>query len=231
VILEDLVDEPPVATRGVPTGFTYGAGEWRHVLEIADPAAGSAVAWYDITAYFTGYDYTRGADSYQGRYRASVATIDLFADDDRLAPWNSDTTLVFGVNIELGPGLLIRSGFIRVDGGVVVEWNPRFTDKVESWGDASYSKGRVRQHTIVARDTLTSLVAVPLPARPEENWATRIVHFIADSGWPYGQLVYGAITASGGAPIKLLPARPAQASAVSELDAILKGKEEEILEV
>jgi len=219
--IENLVDTEPVATAGVPAGFVHGAGEWRHVLEIADPSAGSAIVWHDITGYFTGYDYTRGADSYQGRYRASVATIDLFTDDDLLAPWNTDTTLVFGTNVELGPGLLIRSGFIRVDGGVVVEWNPRFTDKVESWGDASYSKGRVRQHTIVARDTLTSLVAVPLPARPEENWADRIGHFIADSGWPYGQLVHGAITAPGGAPIKLLAARPAQASAITELDATL----------
>ena len=69
-------------------------------------------------------------------------TLDFYANDDALAPWNPDTSATFGTHIELGPGLLIRSGFIRVDGGSVVEWNPRFTNKVEFWGDAVLQPGQ-----------------------------------------------------------------------------------------
>lgn len=219
-----LVAATPAPTRGVAAGFSYGTGVWRHVVELADPAAGSAVQWYDITAIqgaFTGYEYNRGSDSYQGRYRASVATLDLYATDDRFAPWNGDTSDTFGTHVELGPGLLIRSGFIRVSGGSVNLWNPRFTLKVEFWGDSSYSRGKVRQHRIIARDTMTSLVNVPLPARGEENWSDRIYQFLIDSGWAYGSLVYGAQFTSGAAPIKLLPARPLVTSAANELDATL----------
>ena len=47
-----LTSSSPLHQRlpsGVPTGFVYGAGEWRHVLELADPGVGSAVAWHDLT--------------------------------------------------------------------------------------------------------------------------------------------------------------------------------------
>lgn len=213
-----LVAATPAATRGVPAGFTYGTGVWRHVVELADPAAGSSVEWFDITEWFTGSEYTRGADDYQGRYRASVATLDLFAPDDRFAPWNDDTSDTFGVNVSLGPGLLVRSGFILVAGGVVTEWNPRFTCKVEFWGDASYSQGKIRQHRIIARDTLTSLVGVPIGASIEENWSDRVDHVLTEAGWEYGYTLYGATTI-GGVGVLPLPARDAQVSAINELDA------------
>jgi hypothetical protein len=171
---------------------------------------------------FTGYDYSRGSDGYQGRYRASVVNLDLYADDDAIAPWNSDNSATFGTHVALGPGLLIRSGFIRVAGGVVDAWNPRFTLKVESWGDASYSRGRVRRHRVTARDTMTSLVGVPLPARAAENWFERLVWIISGSGWPYGWFAYGARhEVDGTTPILLLPDRPASSSALNELDATL----------
>jgi len=222
--LAALVAAAPAPTRGKPTGFVHGAGEWRHVVELADPAAGSSVVWYDVTAIegaFVGYNYSRGSDGYQGRYRASVVTLDVYAGNDSLAPWNPDTSPTFGTHVKLGTGLLMRSGFIRVDGGVVVEWNPRFTNKVEFWGDSSYSRGKVRQHRIIARDTLTSLVGVPLPARPEENWSERLAALITNAGWQYGSNIYGAEFTSGAADILTLPARTAQTSAVTELDATL----------
>jgi hypothetical protein len=224
--LAALVAQTPGATRGVAAQYTYNGGGWRFVLELADPSAGSSVQWYDITGLvnpkvWTGYDLTRGADVYLGPYRASIATLDLYADDDRIAPWNPDTSALFGTHVELGPGLMLRAGFIRVSGGVVVEWNPRFTNKVEFWGDASYSKGRVRQHRVIARDTLSSLVNVPLPATSEENWSDRMFHFLTDSGWPYGSAIYGAQFLPGAVPVLTLPDRPAVSSAVTELDNIV----------
>ena len=76
----------------MPTGFVHGAGVWRHVLELADPAQGAGVVWHELPdGVFTGYSYQRGADGYQGRYRASTVNLDLYATDDRLAPWNPDT--------------------------------------------------------------------------------------------------------------------------------------------
>lgn len=216
--IAELVDETPAATRGVAAGFEYGTGVWRHVVELADPSAGSSVEWFDITEWFTGYDYTRGADSYLGRYRAGVVNMDLFAGDDRFAPWNEDTSDTFGVHVSLGPGLLIRSGFILVSGGVVTDWNPRFTCKVEFWGDASYSQGKVRQHRIVARDTMTALVNVPIPADTEENWTDRIGSVLTAAGWEYGSTIYGPTTI-GGVGVLPLPDRDAQSSAINELDA------------
>jgi hypothetical protein len=222
--LDELVGATPAATRGVPAGFVHGTGVWRHVVEIADPGLGAAVVWHDLTAVegaFTGYDYTRGSDGYQGRYRASVVELDLYCSTDALAPWNTDNSDTFGTHIDLGPGLLIRSGFIRVAGGVVNSWNPRWTCKVEAWGDASHAAGKVRRHRVTARDTMSSLVGVPLSARPEENWFDRLVWTIANSGWPYGWFAYGARTTSAAAPILLLPERPASSSAINELDATL----------
>lgn len=220
--LAELVEQTPGAARGQPVQIDYGDGQWRHVLELADPAAGTAVVWYDITQFWCGLEYTRGADAYLGRYRSSVANIELCTDSDALAPWNGDTSATFGTHVELGPGLLIRSALIRVSGGVVVDWNPRFTLKVESWGDASYSRGAIRRHQIVARDLFTSFVTLPLPASDEENWSDRMFRWLTDTDWPYGSLIYGAqFTDPGGVPILLLPARPATTSAINELDASL----------
>jgi hypothetical protein len=222
--IAELVGIGPPPTAGVPAGFVHTAGEWRHVIEIADPGLGAGVVWHDVTTVdglFTGYDYGRGADGYQGRFRASVVNLDFYANSDALAPWNPDNSATFGVHVELGPGLLIRSGFILVNGGVVTAWNPRFTCKVESWGDASYSQGRVRIHRVTARDTMSSLVNVPLPATTAENWSDRFLRLLADSGWPYGALMYGAQLTSAAAPILLLPDRPAASSAINELDAIM----------
>lgn len=218
--IAELCAQTPGVSDGQPVQFSDGGGGWRHVVELADPSAGASVVWHDITPFWCGYSYTRGAEQYQGRYRASVANIELCTDTDALAPWNSDTSDTFGVHVELGPGLLIRSGFARVAGGVVVDWNPRFTLKVESWSDASYSLGQIRRHLVVARDVLTGFVNMPLPASDEENWSERIFRFLTDTGAPYGSLIYGAQYESDTTtPILLLPARPAASSAVNELDA------------
>ena len=118
-LIEDLVAEPPAATRGVPTGSPHGAGEWRHVLELADPAAGlggRVARHHHVLHRLRLHPRLRRLP---GPLPGVGRNLDLFADDDSFAPWNPDTSATFGTHVELGPGLLIRSGFIRVDGGVV----------------------------------------------------------------------------------------------------------------
>lgn len=215
--ISTLVQFPPAPGRGILTRLVDGPDPWYFVVEIADPSAGAAVEWHDVTQFWRGHEYNRGADAYLGRYRASVATVDLWADDDSLAPWNDDTSPTFGVHVELGPGLLLRAGFVASSGGFVTGWYPRFTLKVEEWPDASYSRGKARQHRVTARDTLTSLVGVPIPASSDENWSNRVGGVITNAQWPYGALIYGAFTLAG-SPVLTLPGQPEAASAISELD-------------
>lgn len=216
--ISTLITNAPAAGRGVLTSIVDGDGEWYWIVEIADPSAGASVQWHDITQFWRGHEYGRGSDSYLGRFQSSVATIDLWTDDDSLAPWNDDTSPTFGVHVELGPGLLIRGGFNRVTGGIVTNWNPRWTLKVEEWPDASYSRGKARQHRVTARDTLTSLINVPIPASAAENWSNRVGGIITQAQWPYGALIYGAFTLAG-SPVLLMPERDESSSAAAELDA------------
>ena len=112
--LAELVDATPAATSGLPVDIAYGPGGFRIVVELADPSAGTSVAWHDITEYIAGWSLERGADRYAGRYRAGVAVLEIVTDDDEFAPWNEDTSGTFGTHVELGAGLIIRAGFIRV---------------------------------------------------------------------------------------------------------------------
>ena len=116
--------------------------------------------------------------------------------------------------MDLGPGLLARVVLFRVAGGAVVEWIPRFTCKVEDWGDAAQARGLLRRHLVVARDTLTSLVDVPVPAQLEEDWKDRRDNLLAAAGWQYGASTYEGFALT-------LPARDEQPSASTELDATL----------
>lgn len=212
--LSELVQLEPPATAGRPIQFAHDVGLWRLVYELADPLAGSSVEWHDFTDRCMGHNLTRGAAGYAGRYRACVATLEVRASDDSFAPYNDDTSATFGTHVELGSGLLVRAGLIRVFAGEVVEWIPRFTCKVERWGDASYGKGKVRRHLVIARDTMTSLVNVPVAASGEEPFIDRVAYVLAQAGWPYGTFTFydDVIT---------VPARAEQVSAINELDATI----------
>ena len=214
--LAALVAAAPDPGHGRPTRIVHGAGVWRVVVELADPGAGSGVEWFDITGYVAGWSNQRGADQYAGRYRASVVDMDLWAGDDQLAPWNTDTSAIFGVHVPLGPGLILRAGFIRVVDDTVVDWLPRFTNRVERYGDAAYGKGRARRFPIVARDLITALVGVPIPASSSENWSERVDYILTQAEWAFGSTVYGA-TFDTGVDVLTVPARPAASSALSEL--------------
>lgn len=218
--LAELVAAAPAAGNGVPTQLDAGDGVWRWVIELADPAAGSSVEWFDITTYVSGVDYTRGADEYAGRYRAAIAELELQTDNgDELAPWNDDTSSTFGVHVDLGAGLLIRAGLVRVVDDTVVEWLPRFTQRVETWRDATFARGQIRQHRVTTRDLMTELVGVPIASDLQTNWLDRAEHVLTEAGWPYGWTIHGAELDNVGADILTLPDRPESLDAIVELDA------------
>ncbi len=218
----ELCAAAPDASHGVTTQVAYGPGEWRLVVEIADLAVGSGVEWHDVSCYVTGFDLTRGAGEYQGRAVAAIANIELRARDDRLAPWNADTSPTFGVHVDLGAGLLIRAGWTLIYGGAVSGWIPRFTHRVESWSDETRASGNARIHRIVARDLLTGLVGVPLGSVAfVENWDERVDRVLTQAGWLFDHELYGAVLDGSSSPVLELPTRPEVASAIEELDATL----------
>ncbi len=210
----ELIDTAPAAGDGLAFPYSYDSGAWRGCLQLADPLAGSSVVWHDATQFLLGYSGARGPGIYDGRFDSPIVNLELKGAGAQLAPWNSDTSPTFGTHVELGPGLLVRFSLFRVSGGVVVEWLPRFTHKVEYWGDAAHARGGIRRHLIVARGTQTSLVDVPVAAHDEEDWSDRVVNILADAGWQYGLLAYHDLDL-------LLPARDEQGSAATELDATL----------
>lgn len=224
--LAELVAATPAATFGIlqPT-IVEGAGAWRFVLELADPGAGVDVEWYDVTDDHLGYYLVFGADAPFGGYRAAVIETELLAYGDQYSPRNPDTSARFGTHVPIGDGLLMRAGFIRVVGGSVVEWIPRWTGEVESWSHAYYGfvkkagvTQRVRRHRIVLTDTISTLPTQPVAeATLAENWPDRVDHVLG--GWEFGYDVYGAETwdDSGPADVLELPTRDEQSDALAEL--------------
>src|SRR5436190_200730 len=126
--ISELVETEPSPSNGVAIDRAAVDGEWRFVLELADPADGTSAVWRDVSDYYAGDSYKRGGDTYKGIYRASLAELQLQIDDsDLLAPWGQDTTALFGFDIRLDAGMLMRFGLIRVVSGVVAEWEPIWT--------------------------------------------------------------------------------------------------------
>lgn len=211
-----LILEEPAPTHGAVFQRPATSGEWRFVLELADTSAGDYAEWLDLTAFYAGDRYQRGADDYMGKYRASLATVQLqidnvTADDlavgwDILAPWGQDTTSLFGVDVTLDAGLLMRLGLIRVDGGVTVEWEPLWTGRVEAWGDASEARGQKRTHVVSVVDLMSDLANVPTTAPLAEDewpdWFTAQV--LPTAGWEFGVDIYGD-AADAGLPQILTP--------------------------
>lgn len=197
----ELVTTAPSASNGVAFQRPATSGEWRFALELADPADGDAAIWRDISNYYAGDRYQRGGDTYKGVYRAAVGEVQLQIDDsDMLAPWGQDTSSIFGTDVRLDAGMLMRLSMIRVVSGVVAEWDPVFTMRVETWGDGTEARGQIRKHIVSLVDLIGDLANVPTFIGGE-NSATWDVWFtsrvLPAAGWLFGVDIYGDTTSNG----------------------------------
>lgn len=198
--LEELVELEPEPTHGYPIQLAATSGVWRWVVELADTTAGAYVDWIDITEWYVGDRHQFGADQYMGDARARLVTVQLQIDEsDLLAPWGLDTTSLFGEDVELDAGLLMRAALARVVGGVTVEWLPVWTGRVETWGDASFARGQVRVHEVQVVDTMADLANVPTSiVSSNQPWDEVIVDdVLAGAGWSFGVDIYGDGGTSG----------------------------------
>lgn len=218
--IAELVVEDPGASTGVPIQAVYGSGQWRLVVQLADPAAGASVTWYDITSYVEAMKWKRGGDEPFGRYRASQPELLVRGSGDQFAPWNEDTSPTFGTHVRLRGGLLVRAVVFRVVSAAVDLSFPLFTGRVKRWGDSSTSLGRSRFHKVTCLDTMSKLVNKPLPAKSAEGWRPRLNDDLTSAAWQFGQLVYGAETVDG-TPTITIDDRDAVPSAIAEFDATL----------
>lgn len=217
--ITELVASSPSAVNGFNTQRTATTGTWRFALEIADPAAETGVVWHDVTQFYVGDHYERGADEYMGDFKASVAQVMLQADDDVLAPWGQDTSPLFGVDVPLDAGLLMRASMFRVVDGTTVEWDPIWTGTVDTWGDASQARGQVRTHTVTVVDTIADLVNVPVlidttiieDTPTLGDWFEQL---LTQATWLYGVDMYG--DSIDGLPY---PGSDTQYSAINLMDA------------
>lgn len=197
--ISELVTTAPSASNGTVFQRPATSGEWRFVLELADPSDGDSALWRDITPYYAGDRYQRGGDDYLGRYRASLATVQLQIDDsDILAPWGQDTSSIFGTDVRLDAGLLMRFGLIRVDSGVVVEWAPIWTGRVESWGDGTEARGQIRKHVVSVVDTISDLANVPTQVFGNNvYWPEWLQENLYAANWLFGVDYWGDLTSIG----------------------------------
>jgi hypothetical protein len=192
--LEELVELEPEPTHGYPIQLAAVSGVWRWVVELADTTAGSYVDWIDITEWYVGDRHQFGADQYMGDARARLVTVQLQIDEsDLLAPWGLDTTELFGEDVELDAGLLMRAALARVVGGVTVEWLPIWTGRVETWGDASFARGQTRVHEVQVVDTIADLANVPTSiVSNSEPWDDVIAdEVLVGADWRFGVDIYG----------------------------------------
>jgi hypothetical protein len=198
--LEALVELAPDPTHGYPIQLAATAGEWRWVVELADTSAGSYVEWFDITDWYVGDRHQFGADQYMGDARARLVVVQLQIDEsDLLAPWGLDTTELFGEDVELDAGLLMRAALARVDGGVTVEWLPVWTGRVDTWGDAAYARGQTRVHEVSVVDTIADLANVPTTIVSNGDPWDEVIEgeLLPGAEWSFGVDIYGDIGSPG----------------------------------
>lgn len=224
--LEELVVEEPAPTHGaLLPSRPATSGVWRFALQLADPSAGTDVEWFDLTGFYAGDTETRGAARAWGRNQPATGQVTLQVDQesadehevilDILAPYGIDTSDLFGVDVELDGGLVLRFVLFRVVGGVTVEWEPVWTGRVETWGDSTAALGQIRTHVVTWVDTIGDLVDVPVPAvsGPDVDIEARIDELMGFSSFPFGYDVY-----CDAEVVTDMPERDAQPSMLAELD-------------
>lgn len=226
---EELLLEAPDPSHGWPISprwMNYGVGLWRCALEVADPAQGSSVVWHDFPGDAVARIlWQRGSSEPRGRYVPTTPVVEIWADDDRFAPWNEDTSDTFGVHVPLQVGLLMRFSVFRVAGESTDLWWPQWTGRVRRWRDQQTSaRDGWRVHRVDVLDLLAELVPVPVPVLSNPGWKTRFDDVLTQAEWAYGVDVYAAETEDdgGGAdPVLELAETDAQDSALAALDGVL----------
>lgn len=218
--LAELVVEDPSPTHGRPIQASYGSGQWRLAFQIADPYAGDAVEWHDLTARVESVQWSRGSRENRGRYRISTPVVLLTASDDSLAPWNDDTSATFGTHVQLGRGTLMRLVVFRVASSATDLSIPLFTVRCRRWGDAQAGRGQHRMHRVEGVDLVQELHARKLSGRRSEGWKARLDACLTGAGWQFGYDVYAAELADGETTLQL-PRREQVDSATAEIDATL----------
>lgn len=225
----ELVATAPAPTSGIAVSarqMTHGVGQWRVALEVADPQQGSSIEWHNFPpAALTRVRWRRGSAQQRGRYVATTPTVELWAEDDRYAPWKSDNSGIFGVHVPLEAGLIMRYTVFRVASGSTNLWWPQWIGRVRRWRDMQTApKGGWRVHRVDVIDLLSELAQAPVGEQNAEAWRTRWDDLIDDSGWPWGVEVYGAETEDDGGgvtPVLSMPDRDEQDAAWAELEATL----------
>lgn len=220
--LAELIDADPDDEWGYPVPeLQFGGGTWRFAFMIADQGAGSSVQWYDLTGPVSQVTWTRGSSSPRGRFEAIEPAVQINAIDDTYAPWNSDTSGVFGTHVPLRAGrLLMRASVFRVSGTTVNLHIPLFTARVRRWSDAQASGGGYRFHRVDGIDLMSYLVQAPIGAQNYEGWYNRITDLLSDADWPFGSSIYGAQTADSTTTL-VLSNQAAADSAITAIDAAL----------
>ena len=198
----------PSAPHGAPVGYE----DWRIVIErlngsvsgggaacvvgacvVGSAPTGDAVVgtldWEDITGYWRGTEFFRGADEPVGRPRVGEILLTLDNRTNYFSPW---------VNYaDTRPGTIIRCGLVSAADARANGWLPMWTGRVESWpvmrqavrsGAESAADSWV---DVVLTETLSELANVDDNALPGvigggESVTPRIDRLLTAALWRYG---------------------------------------------
>lgn len=220
--LAELIDTDPDPSWGYPVSeLSYGSGTWRFAFMIADQGAGASVEWHDLTAPVSELTWARGSTQPRGRFQAVEPSVLINATDDTYAPWNPDTSSVFGSHVPLRAGrLLMRASVFRVVDAAVDLHLPLFTARVRRWGDAQAGEGGYRYHRVDGIDLMSYLVQAPIGSQVAEGWYSRISDLLTDADWPFGSTIHGAQTVDAATTLTLSD-QAASDSAITAIDASL----------
>jgi hypothetical protein len=178
-----------------PVGVPIGIGDWRAAVEILlpqDPTSRwgiakwgeskwNGLAWYDLTPWVRGAEWTRGTEEFGGRPEVGVATVTLDNGDRHFSPWNgvssfqdSTVTTTTGAVLPsyLGPGTLMRIVAYSPAGqiypltgptsGVLSGWDFTGSSYAPSATDDNVSGSSITNGSLTSLVLNTSSYATPL---------------------------------------------------------------------
>jgi hypothetical protein len=195
VSYERLIERP---TDG--NGVALGEGDWRLVVEMLLPEAGSSQwgtatwndgstgdgvwsspTWTDVTHAVQGMVWDRGADQFGGRPRTGVLTLTLRVDDADFSPFGASNSAAY-----FAPGTLVRVACIETGG----DWVPQFAGIVESWPQ-EFNEVAANSHvTVTAVETTAFLARInnnAVTSQGSEDFVfQRFTRLTSEAMWPFG---------------------------------------------